>query len=182
MAVPLLMAVAVAAAGRWAAALDRRAPLVVAAVALAVWVPVTDSYLRSLAIPNEDVHSEVTYLDSHYRRGDVVIVSYAASYAFAYYYRLAQPSFPSGDGPNTHLVAYPSVPWMVVMHARQAVDVANALAAARAKIAAEPNGARGRIWIIRSHLRRTEVLAWRRDLAGDRVMTINVGPVPSSST
>ena len=175
--VPVLMAVGVAAAGRLAARIDRRAPLVVAAVALAVWVPVTDTYIRSHPIPNEDVHSEVTYLDAHFRPGDVVIVSYGASFGFAYYYPQA-PSFPVGDGPNGHVVAYPQLPWMVVSTARRAVDIANALAAARAKIAAESAGARGRIWIVRSHQTRTEIRAWRRDLAGDRVRTIHVGPDP----
>jgi hypothetical protein len=67
---------------------------------------------------------------------------------------------------------------MVVMTARQAVDIAHALAGARAKTAAEPAGARGRIWIVRSHQTPTEVRAWRRDLAGDRVTTIRVGPDP----
>ncbi len=175
--VPVLMAVGVAAAGRLAARIDRRAPLVVAALALAVWVPVTDPYIRSHSIPNEDVHSEVTYLDAHFRPGDVVIVSYGASFGFAYYYPQA-PSFPVGNGPNGHVVAYPRLPWMVVMTARRAVDIANALAAARAKIAAEPAGARGRIWIVRSHQTRIEVRAWHRDLAGSRVRTIHVGPEP----
>ena len=90
-------------------------PLVVAALALAVWVPATDSYIRSHDIPNEDVRSEVTYLDSHFRRGDVVIVSYAASYAFAYYYPRANPRSRPVDGPNGHIVAYPRLPWMVVL-------------------------------------------------------------------
>jgi hypothetical protein len=67
---------------------------------------------------------------------------------------------------------------MVVLTARRAVDIANALTAARAKIASEPLGSRGRIWIIRSHQNRTEVRAWRRDLAGDRVRVIHVGPDP----
>jgi len=155
---PLLMAVAVAAAGRVAARLDRRAPLVVAAPALAAWVPSTDAYIRSHLIPNEDVHSEAAYLYTHFRHGDVVIVSYAPSYAFAYYYPLANPSFvKDSEGPNAHVPAYAGQPWIIVMPNRRAVDVANALAAARAKIAAEPAGARGRIWIIRSHLQQTEI-------------------------
>jgi hypothetical protein len=58
------------------------------------------------------------------------------------------------------------------------VDVANALAVARAKIAAEPGGARGRIWVVRSHLRRAEIHAWHHDLAGGRVTTIHVGAEP----
>ena len=175
--VPVLMAVAVAAAARLAAGLDRRLPLLLTAVALAIWVPATNTYIRSHSIPVEDIHSEVTYLDHHFRPGDVVIVSYGASYGFAYYYP-RQPSFPLGDGPNAHVVAYPSLPWMVVLTARQPADIANALAQARAKIAAEPAGHRGRIWILRSHQTRTEVRAWRRDLAGSRVRTIRVGPDP----
>jgi len=175
--VPVLMAVAVAAAGHWAATADRRVPLVIAAVALAVWVPATDAYIRSHDIPNEDVHSEVTYLDAHFRPGDVVIVSYGASFGFAYYYPQA-PTFPVGNGPNGHVVAYPRLPWMVVMTARRRVDITNALARARAKIAAESPGARGRIWIVRSHQTRIEVRAWNRDLAGVRVSRIHVGSDP----
>lgn len=179
-AAPLVMAVAVAAAGRQAARIDRRAPLAVAAAALAVWVPFTDGYIRShLLHDTEDVRSEVAYLDAHLRRGDVVIVSYAASYAFAYYYPRADPSFVADtEGPNAHVPAYPSVPWIVVMPNRQAADVSNALAAARAEIAAEPAGARGRIWIIRSHLQSTEITAWQQDLARDHVSAIDVGADP----
>jgi hypothetical protein len=175
--VPVLIAVAVAAAGRLVTRIDRRAPLLITVVALALWVSATDSYIRSHSIPVEDVHSEVTYLDAHFRPGDVVIVSYGASFGFAYYYP-PNPSFPVGPGPNGHVVAYPRLPWMVVLTARRAVDIANALATARAKIAAEPAGARGRIWIIRSHQTPTEVRAWRRDLAGARVQTIRVGHDP----
>ena len=174
---PLLMAVAVAAAGRLAARADRRMPLIVAAAALAAWVASTNGYIRSQRIPNEDVRSEVAYLDAHFQRGDVVIVSYAASFGFAYYYP-QQPSFPVGDGPNGRVVAYPRLPWMVVMTARQAADIASALEVARAKIAAEPAAARGRIWIVRSHQTQTEVDAWSLDLAGDRVQVIPVGPDP----
>ncbi len=175
--VPVLTAVAVAAVGRLATTIDRRMPALVAAVALAIWVPVTMPYVRVHSIPVEDIHSEVTYLQAHFRPGDVVIVSYGASYGFAYYYP-AQPSFPAGDGPNGHVVAYPQLPWMVVLTRRRAVDIGDALAAARAKIAAEPAGARGRIWIVRSHQTRIEVHAWNRDLAGDKVTTLRVGPDP----
>ena len=176
--VPVLMAVAVAAIGRLARPAGRWAPLAVAAVVLAVWVPATDPYIRAQQIPNEDVHAEVAYLGAHFRRGDIVIVNYGASYGFAYYYPL-QPSFPVGHGPDGHLVAYPSLPWIVIVGSDPPdIGVATALASARAKIAAEPPGARGRIWIIRSHQSPPEVLAWHHDLAGDRVRTIRVGPDP----
>jgi len=177
--VPLLMAVAVAAAARWATAIDRRAPAVITAAALAVWVLATGPYIRSHPLPGENVRSQVAYLDAHFRRGDIVIVSYAASYAFAYYYHGADPSFRSDPvTANGHVPAYPGVPWIVTMTNRRAVDVANALATAEARIAAEPGGARARIWIIRSHLRPPEIRAWQRDLAGGRTRTIHVGREP----
>jgi hypothetical protein len=177
--VPLLMAVAVAAAARWATAIDRRAPAVITAAALAVWVLATGPYIRSHPLPRENVRSQVAYLHRHFRRGDVVIVSYAASYAFAYYYRAADPSFRADPvTANGHVPAYPGVPWIVTMTNRRAVDVASALATAEAKIAAEHGGARGRIWIVRSHLQPTEIHAWQRDLAGGRTTTIHVGQEP----
>lgn len=174
---PVLMAVAVGAAARLAARLDRRLPVLIAVAALAIWVPATDVYIRSHSIPNEDVHSQVDYLESHFRHGDVVLVSYAASYAFAYYYPPA-PSFPVGDGPNGHVVAYPTLPWMVVLTQRQPANLINGLAQARAKIAAEPAGARGRIWIVRSHQTPTEISTWRRLLAGQPVQVIRAGSDP----
>jgi hypothetical protein len=175
--VPVLMAIAVSAAGRLAARIDRRTPLLVGAAGLAIWVPATNAYIRSHTIPNEDVHSQVEYLDSHFRHGDVVLVSYAASYAFAYYYS-PTPSFPVGNGPNGHVVAYPTLPWMVVLPQRQPANLIDGLAEARAKIAAEPAGARGRIWIIRSHQTPIEVQTWNRLLAGQPVQVIRVGPDP----
>jgi hypothetical protein len=175
--VPVLTAVAVAAVGRLAATMSRAAPLAVAAVALAVWVPVTGPYIRSHQLPNEDVHSEVRYLEAHFRRGDVVIVNYGGSFGFGYYYS-GQPSFPVGHAPNGHVVAYPSLPWVLVVGTPPVPDIVDALIRARAEIAAEPTGARGRIWIVRSHASAHEILEWRRELAGDRVTTIPVGPEP----
>ena len=175
--VPVLTAVAVAAAGKLAATVSRFAPPAVAAVALAVWLPVTGPYVRSHSIPNEDVHSEVLYLEAHFRRGDVVIVNYGGSFGFGYYYS-GQPSFPVGNGPAGHVVEYPSLPWVLVVGTPPAPSIGDALARARAEIAAEPAGARGRIWIIRSHASMDEILKWRQALAGDRVTTIPVGQEP----
>lgn len=177
-AVPVLMAVAVAAAGRWAARMDRRLPLIAAALALAVWVTATATYIRSHDLPDENVRSQVAYVSAHVRPGDVILVGYAASYAFAYYYQ-ANPSFPADSaGPNGHIPAYPGVRSIVVMTNRRAADVANALAAARARAAALPGGSRGRIWIIRSHQTQTEIQAWHRELAGARTTVIHVGHDP----
>jgi hypothetical protein len=169
---PVLMAVAVGAVGKLAGRLDYRAPVLVAAAALALWVPATNAYVRSHPLPQEDVQSQVSYLERHFRRGDVVLLTYNASYGFAYYYP-PTPSFPRGDGSNEHVVAYPSRPWIVTPGAYE-----TGLAQARAKIAAEPAAERGRIWIIRSGLWRYGGQIWQRLLAGQRVQTIRVGPEP----
>lgn len=176
---PLLMAIAVAAVAKLAARLDRRVlPALVSAVALAVWVGATDPYIRSQLLGNEDAHSQTVYVERHMRPGDVVIVNLKASYEFAYYYP-AKPSFPLGSGgPNGHVVAYPSLPWLVVMTEGGLPPIPQALAKARAKIAAEPPAHRGRIWIIRSHERANEIQEWKVALAGQRVQTLNVGPEP----
>jgi hypothetical protein len=179
--IPVLMAVAVAVAGRLAHRLPgrvgRRAPLLVAAVALALWVAGVYPYIRAHPFPPEDVKAQVSYLDAHFRHGDVVIVSYAASYAFAYYYP-PTPSFPAGPGPNGHVVTYPQLPWMVVLTGRRPANLEAGLAQARAKIAAEPAGSRGRIWILRSHQTITEDRTWDRILPWKQVTTIRVGPDP----
>jgi hypothetical protein len=176
--IPVLMAVAVAAAAHLARHVDRRAPLLVAALALAVWVPVMNKDIRAHPLPNEDVHSQIAYFEAHFRHQDVAIVSYGASFGFAYYYP-ATPSFPVVPAtPDGYGVAYPQLPWLVVMTKRQPTDIANALAAAEQKIAAEPASARGRIWIIRSHQTPLEIRTWQTDLAGAPVQTIRVGPEP----
>src|SRR5258708_39486762 len=68
-AVPGLIAVAVAAVGRLATAIGRRMPALGAVVALALWVPATRPHLRVHSIPVEDVHSEVPHLQAHFQRG-----------------------------------------------------------------------------------------------------------------
>ena len=98
--VPVLTAVAVAAAGWLAAAVSRSAPLAMAAVALAVWVPVTGPNIHSHQLPNEDVHSEVLYLEAHFRRGDVVIVNYGGQLRVRVLLLLGSALVPRGSRPQ----------------------------------------------------------------------------------
>ncbi|MBO0822625.1 MAG: hypothetical protein J2P27_02055 [Actinobacteria bacterium] len=188
---PVLMAVAVATAGSLARHFARLAPklvagavpVLIAAAALAIWVPATERYVRSHLLPAEDVQAQVAYLDRHFRHGDVVIVNFAASYGFAYYYP-PTPSLPAGPGPDGHVVAYPSRPWIVLLAPPKGsanglqADGVNGIAEARAKIAAEPARSRGRIWIISSHARPSLALTYERVLAGQHVQVIRVGPEP----
>ncbi len=174
---PILMAIAVAAAAQAIPRYSRPAALVAAAVALAVWVPVTHPYIRAHPIPNEDVRSQVEYLNARLSPGDVVIVDYGASFGFAYYEHKVSPVFVADSFPsNGFLPAYPRDTWVVQMPNRRAQDVTNALAVAKAKVASL--GGRGRIWIVRSHLVPAEVAAWTTELAGQDVKSIPVGPEP----
>ena len=66
-AVPVLMAVAVAAAEHLAGRIDRRAPLLVAALALAVWVLRRISTSAPTRYPTRTSYSEITYLEAHFR-------------------------------------------------------------------------------------------------------------------
>ncbi|MBO0831196.1 MAG: hypothetical protein J2P28_00270 [Actinobacteria bacterium] len=174
---PVLTAIAVAAAGRLAGRVDRRAPALVAAAALALWVFATYPSIRSHPLPSEDPQSQIAYLNRHFRPGDVVVVNPAASYAFAYYYP-ATPSFPKAAVTNGFVVSYPSRPWIVILTNRQPADIVSGLAAARAQIAAEPADHRGRIWIIRSHQILAEIRTWQHLLAGQPVQIIPVGSEP----
>jgi hypothetical protein len=162
-----------------------RAVMVVTLMAVAIgWVVTVHPDIRSQTIPNEDVRSQVQYVDAHRRPGDVVILSYSASYGFAYYDRSLTPSFIHVPYASVgFLPVFPRVPWLVQMKNLNPADVSTALARAIAKVHHEDTGngvapATGRIWIIRSHMHPPEILAWQHDLAGKNVRTIDVGPEP----
>jgi hypothetical protein len=177
--VAVLMAVGVATGVQLVAKLNRPVAMLFGAAALAVWVSAANPSIRSHPIPAEDVRSQVAYLNAHRRPGDIVILSYSASFGFAYYDRSLTPSFRHITYATTgFLPIFPGVPWLVQMTNRQPADVAGALTAASADIAREPPGTAGRIWIVRSHLIPEETDAWQHDLAGKDVTEIPVGVEP----
>jgi hypothetical protein len=168
--VPVLMAIAVAAIGH----ATRKVPVAIAlaAVALAVWVPATHSYLRTHLIPNEDVRDQVAYVLAHYETGDVIVVSSQSRYGFAYYYPDPPSAYlPDTSSPVTWVPAYPDKPWIVMTKDRTSPSVAAAVATAR-QLAARDHG---RIWIIRSHLVAGEAAAWNYYLKGGGVINTHVG-------
>jgi hypothetical protein len=182
--VPLLMAIAVAATAHW---LGRHGParagvwvpVVLTAVALAAWTGANRPYIRSHAIDNEDVRTSVFFVEKQYRPGDVIIVNYASSYEFAYYYKTP----PTGYVPDAGLAdgfypTYSGIPWIIVMNGRGASDVTAALSQAKAELAREGARSTGRIWIIRTHLFTTEADAWQQDLAGGKVTTYKLTDEP----
>jgi hypothetical protein len=173
------MAIAVAAVGH----ATRRGPLaavlaaVLASAALVGWVFAASPYIRSQNINREDVRSQVSYLDGHFRQGDVIVVSAQARYGFDYYYPGAA-SIQLGSSPVGWVPTYPGRPWTLLAPDRTLAVVTAVLASARNLIAAEPVGHRGRIWIVRAHMLPVEVAAWDRALAGARVITLRVGHDP----
>jgi hypothetical protein len=178
---PVLMAIAVATAGHRIASATHRTWLavVVAAVALAGWSYTTDPHIRAHPIPSENVLAQVDYVDSHFRTGDVIVVSYGAQYGFDYYYPTLPGAYVHQVRDNTvgWVPEYPQVPWIDIATGRIPATIAGALATARNLIDEEPAGQRGHVWIIESHLARGEAASWKHDMAG-RMIAINVGRNP----
>lgn len=151
-----------------------------AAVALVgtviAWSVMTWPYVRAHPLPNEDVASQVTYLNRHIRPGDVTIVDLGASYAFAYYERRFQPAFaPSPVIAIRWRPTFPHTPSVIAMSDRQATDVDSALRTAEGMV-----GRGATVWIVRSHLAAApvEAAAWSQALAGLAVKSLDVGPEP----
>jgi hypothetical protein len=177
--VPILMAVAVARASLWAA--QRWLPLSVAVLGLstALWVWTSDPSIRSHPLPQEDVRDQVAYLNSHFHSGDVIIVYEPATFAFAFYeHRIGPVYVHFGGAANGFLPEYPHDPSVIGMQNRDPLSDAQALAQAQALISAEPPAARGRVWIVLSHLVPAEEQTWSADLVGKNVSVIRTGPEP----
>jgi hypothetical protein len=180
---PVLMAIAIAAIAHRLAGvgritrLTRRAPVAVLliAAALAGWIYATHSLIRSQLIPDEGVRPQVNYVLSHFRQGDVIVVSYSALYGFDYYYPVPPGAYvPVPDTAVTWVPAYPRIPWIVLTQDKTPADISAALVKARQLIASEPARHHGRVWIVQSHVPHLEALAYQRALAHDRVITIKV--------
>jgi hypothetical protein len=177
--VAVLMATGVLTVARALYRLRKPAGLVVVLAALGVWLSVTAAGVRAHPLGDEDTRSQVAYLDAHMRAGDVVVLSSAASWGFAYYERRVAPVFtPISYAANGFLPEYPSVAWLVQMTNRDPSDVDRALAAARQLLSGEPRRPKGRIWLVRSHVAPAEGAEWTRDLSGAHIETIRVGPEP----
>ena len=168
--IPVLMAIAVATIGH----ATRKVPVALAltAVALAAWVPATQSYMRTHLIPDENVHAQVDYVLAHFKTGDVIVVSSSSRYGFDYYYPDPPTAYlPDIYSPVAWVPAYPGKPWIVMTTDRTTQTVDAALTTAR-QVAARDHG---RIWIIMSHLTPGESAAWNFFLKGDRVTNTHVG-------
>jgi hypothetical protein len=177
--VALYMAIGLGCLVRIVATWNRPVAFALTVVLLAVSVLAVHPYLRFHPIPDEDVRSQIAYVNLHRRPGDIVILDYSASWGFAYYDQQLTPDFEHFDLATTgFLPTYPTVPWLVQMSNRNPADVVSAVSRAKAKLQQEGGHPTGRIWIIRSHLMPPEADAWSQILAGQQVQVLDVGPEP----
>ncbi|MCW2930205.1 MAG: hypothetical protein JWM19_1167 [Actinomycetia bacterium] len=136
--------------------------------------------VNSHLLAHDDPRSQIAYAKAHARPGDVYLVDFGASYAFAYYYRTPAPAYPAVPGNAAGFIPqYPGDSSVIIMTTRNAGDFARALRQAIAVVDAEPAGEHGRVWIIREHEFSDESLAWRSafiriDATGGKVTLYDV--------
>jgi hypothetical protein len=127
-------------------------------VALVAFAVGAQPYLRSHSIPNEDVRDQTLYVAAHAARSDVILVSLASNWGFAYYWRTGQPARRFTTADMQRYVAYfPDQPRIVVASARDRAGVALALSQALARARQR---ACARIWLVRTHVSHGEGKAW----------------------
>ena len=144
-----------------------------AAVALVAFALGAQTYLRSHSIPNEDVRGQTRYVAAHAAPGDVIVVSLASNWGFAYYWPDGQPARRFTPADMQQYVAYfPGQPRIVVASARDQAGVDAALSRALAK-ARQHRCAR--IWLVRTHLARGEGSAWAAALSRHGQSVTGVG-------
>jgi hypothetical protein len=126
-------------------------------LATLVWLVAVSHPIRRLALPNEDVESQTSYVARHRSPGDVVLVNYAGSYGFAYYWPADSPDFidMATAGPG-FIPAFTSRSDIVVAQQRTPDAVRSALADAVTKARAGS----GKIWFVRSHVTKSENAAF----------------------
>lgn len=144
-----------------------------AAAAVVVFAVGAQPYVRSHTIANEDVRDQALYVAAHAAPHDVILVSLASNWGFAYYWRIGQPARRATTADMQQYVAYfPGQPRIVVASARDAAGVDLALSQALAK--ARQQGC-ARIWLVRTHLAHGERAAWTAALRQQRQSATRVG-------
>jgi hypothetical protein len=145
--------------------------LVAAALAAFVWGAMP--YVRSHPIPFEPVRQQTLYVEAHAAPDDVVVVSLASNFGFAYYWRAGEPARRTTDADREDYVAYfPDQPRIVVANSRNYAGVEAALSQA---LTQARQHACDRIWLVRTHVIVTEAAAWTKALGQAGLPVIKVG-------
>jgi hypothetical protein len=151
--------------------------LTATAVVLAAWAQANNQWIDrpAIAVNSQNPYAQVTYVEAHWRPGDVIVVNEEASYAFAYYYKIPASAYPAvANAANGFIPQYPATPWIIVATNRDAPTITTIVVQAEDLIAAEPAAHRGRIWVIRDHVAVDEARFWQDALAGSRATAIRL--------
>jgi hypothetical protein len=187
--VPVLIAIGIAALIGWTTGHISRgsrvpgwlgwvAALAATAIVLAGWAQVNQDWISrpAIAVNRQNPYAQITYVEAHWRPGDVILVNEEASFAFAYYYKTPASAYPEvANSANGFIPQYPATPWIIVLTDRNEPTITDAVQRAEDLVAAEPAAHRGRIWIIRDHVASEEAEFWHYTLAGGRAATIPMG-------
>jgi hypothetical protein len=155
---------------------SRTAALAVTWAVLASYVILVRPDIRAHTIPNEDVRSQVAYVEKHRQPNDTVIVDYYATWGFAYYDHDTPRRYvrDSRAAPG-FVVTYPSSPWLITMTQLHRNDIAGAVADALRRLVAHPGG---RIWLVETHVTSRTESPWTTAFADFTMRPIDVGPEP----
>lgn len=146
---------------------------VLTAATLAAFVWGAMPYVRSHPIPIEDVRQQTLYVEAHRAPDDVVVVSLASNFGFAYYWRPGAPARrPTGADRESYVAYFPDQPRIVVANSRDYAGVEAALATALTR--ARPHAC-DRIWLVRTHVSPSEAAAWAKALGQAGLPVIKVG-------
>jgi hypothetical protein len=146
---------------------------VLAAAALAAFVWGAMPYVRSHPIPVEPVRQQTLYVEAHAAPDDVIVVSLASNFGFAYYWRPGEPARRPTDADREDYVAYfPDQPRIVVANSRNLAGVQAALSDA---LTQARQHACDRIWLVRTHVIASEAVAWAKVLGQTGLPVIKVG-------
>ena len=111
--------------------------------------------IRVHPILAEDVRSQVRYVDTHRRPGDVVVVDVGANWGFGYYGSSEVPR-PLRSAVVASGYTFSFGPAVVTMAGRSRTDPKEAVEQAMAR-----RGSGGRIFVVRSHVLPQEAAGWR---------------------
>ena len=143
------------------------------AAAVVVFAVGAQPYVRSHTIANEDVRDQALYVAAHAAPHDVIVVSLASNWGFAYYWPTGQPARRATTADMRQYVAYfPDQPRIVVASARDVAGVNIALSQALARVRQHRCA---RIWLVRTHLAHGERAAWTAALRQQRLSSTRVG-------
>jgi hypothetical protein len=141
----------------------RAAGALLVAGCLAAYAASAAPKVRSHPIPAEDVRTQTQVVMAQRRPGDVVVVDYGASYAFAFYGGVPAPirTHPSSSVGTGFDVTLPG-PGLLALNNRTITGTE--VAWTRALVTAELTPG-AHIWLVRSHMSAAEAAAWRSILS-----------------